>query len=564
MEELKFSRLAKRNMWLEIWGVRITALAAIMMGLVNILSAVQPALQNRIAMINAFIPLEVRHGGRLVSALAGFALILIAGNLWRRKRTAWIVTVSLISITFASHLIKGLDFEEASGSIALLILLILLRNSFHASSDRPSLKQGIFVLAVAFFFTLVYGSIGFFLLDRHFSVKFSALDAIRQTVVMFTSLYNPGLEPITGFGKYFAFSIYIIGFSTLGFALLMLIRPVLVRGFATPEQYQHAVDIVTNYGRTALARPVLFEDKTYYFTGDDSVIGYAAYGRGAIALGDPICPPEKALDSILGFKNYCIRNDWKPAFISTLPDYLEDYKTAGFDAICLGYEAIVKLDSFSLEGKENKDIRYAVNRLDKLGYKAVVHQPPHNLDLMTRLHEISDAWLTSRHGGEMHFSDGWFNDKYIQSAPMMVIHAADGSPTAFANLVPEYQNNELTIDLMRHLPKVEYGTMEFLFARLLQYAKDNGYNTFSLGLSAIVGVGEKPDDPRVEKALHTLSEYASRYINFKGLHNFKEKFHPDWQPRYLIYPGAASLPQILSTLLQAHSGRDYLWKFLRK
>jgi len=564
MEDIRFSRQAKRNMWLEIWGVRLTSLATVLMGLINIISAVQPALQNRIAIINAFIPLEVRHGGRIVSALAGFALLLLAGNLWRRKRTAWIVTVSLLAITFASHLIKGLDFEEASVSIGLLILLILLRNSFHASSDRPSLKQGFVVMCVAFAFTLVYGSIGFFLLDRHFSVNFSFFDAIRQTVVMFTGLYNPGLEPITGFGNYFAFSIYVIGFSTLGFSLLMLIRPVLVRGFATPEQQQRATEIVKNHGRTALARPVLFDDKSYFFTGDDSVIGYAAYGRGAISLGDPICPPEKASESIIAFRDFCKRNDWQPAFVSTLPDYLEDYKTAGFDAICLGYEAIVNLETFSMEGKENKDIRYAVNRMEKMGYTAVVHKTPLDFDLYSRLHEISDSWLTSRHGGEMHFSDGWFNEKYIQSEPVMVIHASDGSPTAFANLIQEYQKDELTIDLMRHLSKVEYGTMEFLFARLLQYAKENGYSTFSLGLSAIVGVGEKPDDPRVEKALHTLSEYASRFFNFKGLHNFKEKFHPDWQPRYLIYPGAASLPQILSTLLQAHSGRDYLWRFLRK
>jgi phosphatidylglycerol lysyltransferase len=564
MDDPKITLHATRNLWLEIWAVRVTALATAFMGLINITSAVQPALQNRIAIINAYLPLEVRHGGRIVSALAGFALILIAGNLWRRKRTAWLVAVLLLAVTFLSHLIKGLDFEEASVSIALLILLILLRNSFHASSDRPSLKQGFIVLCVAFIFTLIYGSVGFFLLDRHFSVKFSVLDAVRQTVVMFTSLYNPGLEPITGFGRYFAFSIYLIGFSTLGFSLLMLIRPVLVRGFATPEQHQRATEIVKNHGRTALARPVLFDDKSYFFTGDDSVIGYAAYGRGAISLGDPICPPEKVSESIMAFKNYCKRNDWQPAFVSTLPDYLENYKDAGFDSLCLGYEAIVDLSTFSMEGKENKDIRYAVNRMEKMGYTAVVHKPPLDSALYARLKEISDAWLTSRHGGEMHFSDGWFNEKYIQSEPVMVIHAADGSPTAFANLVPEYQKNELTIDLMRHLPKVEYGTMEFLFARLLQYAKENGYSTFSLGLSAIVGVGEKPDDPRVEKALHTLSEYASRFFDFKGLHNFKEKFHPDWQPRYLIYPGAASLPQILSSLLQAHSGRDYLWKFLHK
>ena len=105
--------------------------------------------------------------------------------------------------------------------------------------------------------------------------------------------------------------------------------------------------------------------------------------------------------------------------------------------------------------------------------------------------------------------------------------------------------------------------MEFLFIRMLQWAKEKGYDTFSLGLSAIVGVGEKSDDPRVEQALHTISEYVSRFYNFKGLHNFKDKFHPQWEPRYLVYQGPSSLPQALSSLLRVHSGNNSLWKFFK-
>jgi phosphatidylglycerol lysyltransferase len=106
--------------------------------------------------------------------------------------------------------------------------------------------------------------------------------------------------------------------------------------------------------------------------------------------------------------------------------------------------------------------------------------------------------------------------------------------------------------------------MDYLFAKMLLWARDQGYTTFSLGLSAIVGVGEKADDPRIEQALHTLAEYLSRFYNFKGLHNFKEKFHPRWEPRYLVYPGAAQLPLLLNTLLEVHSGGNYLWKYLWK
>jgi phosphatidylglycerol lysyltransferase len=556
------STIRKFPAW-EVIGVRFSALMTFLMGMINLFSALQPTPQSRLAIIEPIFPLEVRHGSRITSALAGFALILLAVSLWRRKRTAWILTISLLGISCIADLIKGLEFEEASLAFGILILLLLLRHSFDAISDRPSTRQGLVVLATAFLFTMIYGIAGFYLLDRHFSVHFSIMQAIRQTIVMFTAFYNPGIEPLTGFGRYFAGSIYIIGLGTLSFSLVMLIRPVLVRQPATREEKERAEDIVQQYGRTALARATLFDDKSYFFAGDHTVIAYAARGRSAVVLGDPIGPQEHVAESILAFRDFCTHNDWTPAFVSTLPDYLDDYKAAGFEAVCIGYEAIVSLKEFSLEGSKNKAIRNAVSRMERLGYNTEVFQPPLENDLLRSLRDISDAWLTLHHGGEMHFSDGWFDDDYIRNGPVITVINQEGSLDAFANLVSEYQKNELSIDLMRHYPDIANGMMEFLFVRMLQWAKEQGFATFSLGLSAIIGVGEKPDDPRLEQALHTISEYLSRFYNFKGLHHFKENFHPNWEPRYLVYPGVASLPLVMNTLLKVHSGNNVLWKFLK-
>ena len=46
--------------------------------MINLTSAIQPALQNRLALIRTIFPLEVTHGSRLTSAMAAFALILLA------------------------------------------------------------------------------------------------------------------------------------------------------------------------------------------------------------------------------------------------------------------------------------------------------------------------------------------------------------------------------------------------------------------------------------------------------------------------------------------------------
>jgi phosphatidylglycerol lysyltransferase len=82
------------------------------MGVVNVLSAITPSLAERIRVVERALPLLVRQGSHLAAVLAGFALLLLAGGLWRRKRTAWALTVIVLAVSFVSHLVKGLDYER--------------------------------------------------------------------------------------------------------------------------------------------------------------------------------------------------------------------------------------------------------------------------------------------------------------------------------------------------------------------------------------------------------------------------------------------------------------------
>lgn len=546
----------------DAFGVRAVALVTAIAGIVNVLSAIVPPLRDRLAVLRGILPLVVRQGARLTSVLSGFGLLLLAGNLWRRKRAAWLLALGVLGISIVSDLLRGLDYEEAVLQGALLIWLLLLRRRFRARSDPPSVRQGLGVLAASLFFTVCYGTLGFYLLDRHFQVSFGLGTALRQTVVMFTQFRNPGLEPVTGFGRYFADSIYVVAVGTMGYALPMLFRPVLVRGRTVEGERARIASTVEAYGRSSLARFTLFDDKSYYWSPGGSLIAYVTEGRIAVTLGDPIGPVEDAAAAIGGFKAYCAGNDWTPAFYQTLPDYLDSYRAAGLQMVCIGHEAIVDLGTFTLAGGANKSLRSAINRLTKEGHRAEVHEPPLSDDLLHELRGVSDEWLEG-HGTEKHFSLGWFDEAYLRSGPVVVVYEPGGRISAFANILPEYQLNESSIDLMRHRRDAESGTMDFLFVSLFEWARKRGYATFNLGLSSLAGVGEHADDPLVERALHYVYEHLNQFYSFKGLHQFKEKFHPDWSPRYLIYSSLASLPGVVIALVRADSGDDFAGAYLR-
>ena len=151
---------------------QLVAIATGIMGAINLLSSATPGMAERVHFLATISPLEVRQGSRLTAVLAGFALILLARSLGRRKAVAWWLTMIVLALSIISHLAKGLDYEEATLALLLAIGLWLQRSHFHALSDPPSFRQGIRVLITALLFTLTYGIIG----------KFSPLPALVATL----------------------------------------------------------------------------------------------------------------------------------------------------------------------------------------------------------------------------------------------------------------------------------------------------------------------------------------------------------------------------------------------
>ena len=544
-------------------GLIIISLLTGLVGILNLVSAVTPGIPSRVAIVQKIYPFEVRAGSHIFAAISGFILLTLALRLWRRKRVAWLLTIGLLIISIISNLLKGLDIEATIPALILLVLLFILRQQFTALSDRPSVAQGVRVLLGALFFTLAYGTTGFFLMEKQYTTQFNFPQAIIQTLAIFFTTDNAGLKPTTRFGAFFITSLYIIAASSLIYAFWMLLRPVILRVGGTEVEREQAKTIIEQHGRSSLAHFCLLPDKNYYFSSNGkTVIAYVPKGRGAIALGDPIGEAEDLKEAIIGYQEFCDRNDWKPAFYQTLPDHLDLYKSLGFKAVKIGEEAIVDLKNFSLQGKAGRNLRNAFNRFNKLGYSTKFYQPPITNELLDRLKIISDQWLNKMQGSEKRFSLGWFDYDYLRDCAIATVESQEEEIIAFANIIPEYQLNEITVDLMRKLDHTEHGIMEFLFISLFQHYKVLNYDSFNLGLSALSGLKANRESPRLEGGLDYLYQHLNRFYKFQGLYGFKNKFNPRWESRYLIYPNLATLPDVIVALVRADSG-DRLWDYLQ-
>lgn len=100
----------------------------------------------------------------------------------------------------------------------------------------------------------------------------------------------------------------------------------------------------------------------------------------------------------------------------------------------------------------------------------------------------------------------------------------------------------------------ESGLMDLLFVRIIEYFREQGYDTFNMGLCPLAGVGNHAESGVPEKILNLFYHHFNQLYAFKGLRQFKEKFGPRWEPRYLIYTSSFLLPKIALAVVTADAG----------
>jgi phosphatidylglycerol lysyltransferase len=173
--------------------------------------------------------------------------------------------------------------------------------------------------------------------------------------------------------------------------------------------------------------------------------------------------------------------------------------------------------------------------------------------LLPELRAISDAWLAEKDTREKGFSLGLSNPEYLKEFPAGVVRQADRI-VAFTNLWLGAEKEELSPDLMRYLPEAPPGVMEYLFTQLMLWGKQEGYRWFNLGMAPFSGLENRALAPLWHRLGTFVFRHGEYFYNFQGLRQYKEKFDPVWEPKYLASPDGLALPRILTNLASLIAG----------
>ena len=281
---------------------------------------------------------------------------------------------------------------------------------------------------------------------------------------------------------------------------------------------------------------------------------FAVTSKYWIVMGDPIGAPD-SVDSLLWhFREQVDLYNAKPVFYQVSEKYLPYYLDLGLSPLKIGEEARVDLTKFSLQGGKYASQRTARNKFTKKGYRIAILAGQELRDNVATLRDISNQWLKRKNTREKGFSLGFFSEEYICRTDVAVVYDEEGHLMAFANLWKSGGREELSIDLMRYNPESPNGIMEYLFVELMFWGKTENYQWFSLGIAPLAGLERHPLAPLWHKIGTAIFDLGEEFYNFEGLYEYKAKFEPVWQPRYLAAPAGLSVPFILMTITRLISG----------
>jgi phosphatidylglycerol lysyltransferase len=524
------------------------------LGVVNIISVLTPAISGRLQLLQNYIPGEAIHASNYFVLAIGLFLLINAAFMLKGLRNAWWFAVLLSLGSFIGHLTKAIDYEEAALALLVLLSLYSTRKEYIVKNNPRLRSIGIQTALISVVAVMIYGVVGFYFLDiRHFNLDFNLAQSVKYTLSNFFLYGSPDLIPTGNFAKYFIDSIRICGFLSQAFLVFALVAPYVWKIEPNHAELEEALELVKKYGKSPMDYFKTYRDKLLFFNEEKScLISYKVSGNFAVILEDPVAGNNEVMISCLqAFYRYCSDNGLKSISFRVPAESLEVYTRLGKKKLYLGQEAVVDLSNFTLQGGDKKRIRNALNKVTESGFRAKVYEAPLKEGLIQKLKAVSDDWLLDMEREELVFSQGMFLWNEIRNQTVIVVENAEEKIVGFLNVIPDYANDEGTYDLVRKTADAPNGVIDFLIIELFNYFRSKNIHFVNLGFAPLSGI-ETPEDI-TERSMKFAYEKIKSFSHYKGLREYKEKFTPVWHDKYLIYEhdfDLLKIPALLSRVIK--------------
>jgi lysyl-tRNA synthetase class 2 len=534
---------------------RLLGLLVAMAGIVNLASALTPNLRQRMHILHEGLTPDITGLAHGATAILGVGLLLVGRGLVHRRRLAYLAALGLLGVSAITHVLKGLDVEEAI--VVLVVAVVLWRARWLFDSPIPHARWRTLarVIPAVLIIDFAYGLVGLAIRHGEMHPAVTVSLAFREVGARLIGMTGP-LHVEGGFGIWFPPTITVLGAASLAAIVLLALAPVAERTVGHHADLERVRRLVDRADGDSLDPFALRHDKQYVFSDDErAAVAYRYVNGVGLASGDPVGAPESFEDAVKRFLALCDDRGWRPAVVGARADRLALYERLGLRSHYLGDEAVIEVGDFGLEGRAMRPVRQAANRTKNFGLTTEVHREG-DLDptLRRALVGISDRHRAG--APERGFSMAL--DELLsgrdRDCVIVVCRDATGAPIAFQRYVPCKGGRGLSLDAMRRDAIGPNGVNERMIVDAVDWARTHDVDEVSLNFAAFKGLIEEGAElSRVQAAEAWVIKRLNPYFQIESLLNFNAKFHPRWIPRYLVYRAAGDLAAVSIAALSAEA-----------
>jgi phosphatidylglycerol lysyltransferase len=531
-------------------------------GVADMLSAIVPK-SSWSDFLGVWLVMHHRLPAQTFTVVIGFFLLVLSYGLVRGKKHAWSITLILSLLSAVLHVQRSGSVLATVVALLLALALVVSSRFFQARSDPPSARRGYIALSLGLGIVTFYTIGGFIALYDDFAPWIDRIGIHGILLRIFAR--GPIHIPHATQAFLFQHALPVLCISAVLYGMAQIFRPVAAVFMPDIEERDRVSKLARTYGTNSISYFALGEDKTYFFSeSGKSVISYVLQGSTAVVAGDPIGPQDEMDTVIKQFVAFCNEQDWTIVFWQVRDEIAELYRAAGFRLLKIGEDAVVNLQSFTLKGGAMSNVRSSAKRAEKDGVHILFyHGRVTDTEQLAQMEQISRQWLVTKGGSEMGFSMGTFDSHGDEEQLYAVAVNQQNKVHAFASFIPIYGRHGWGLDLMRRADQCAPGTMELLLARAIEHMKSMGSQMVSLGLAPLSNANEE-DGTFLDNSIDFLTDRFGNPSKNQSLYNFKKKFQPTWESRYLVYSDALNLPKIGWALYNAHQSDMTLIRALRQ
>lgn len=530
----------------------ITIFYAVLLGLLNLMQAIGHRVGMFAEGVGQATHVAMWEGPAIIPALLGVFMIVLAYELWLRKRAALVVLCSFVVVQAVVDSARGMSRPALAATVLVAAILMSAAKEFPGKVNDSSLKSLKVALPVAATCFFAFGISGLYLMRTGLGVKELNVYALAYRSIA-VAVGESGLH-FHGATMIFKGSLTFMAIAAIVAFLVLLFRPYKENGGRAPEDHKLAQSIVKSYGSDSLAYFNLRSDKQVFFHGEDSFLAYKVVGDVAVISGDPVGPPENIPAIMASFKEYCLDRGWRLVVLGASGTMMPYYEEAEMRSWSLGEETMIDLGDFTLEGRQVRKLRQAVNKVEKAGYRMeflyTAGIPTH---MKHELMRISRDWRGGKEETGFSMGLGRLFSPEDPDCLLCLAYDADHQPVGFLHFVPMYPHIGYSLDVHRSKIGAPGPLSEFMIAKTALFLKSEGYRTMSLHFLALSENYREDRETEGSKFYRGVAIVLNKILPIVSSYNFDKKFMPTWKKRYLVHFGFVDLLLVGLAAVKAES-----------